>query len=65
MCGRYSQTNDLATLMRRFKTGLIRGEVRPRYNIAPSQPALVVIQEAERTSICTLGLIPSWARIPK
>jgi putative SOS response-associated peptidase YedK len=66
MCGRYSQTSDLATLMRRFKTGLIRGEVRPRYNIAPSQPALVVIQEAERTlDLYRWGLIPWWTKDPK
>ncbi len=66
MCGRYSQTQDLATLTRRFKTARVRGEVRPRYNIAPSQPALVVVQNAARAlDQYRWGLVPSWAKDPK
>jgi putative SOS response-associated peptidase YedK len=66
MCGRYSQTHDVATLCRRFKTAVVRAEVRPRYNIAPSQPALVVVQDDARTlDQYRWGLIPSWAKDPK
>ena len=63
MCGRYSQTRDLAALVRRFKTAQIRAEVQPRYNVAPSQPAPVVVQNTERTlDSYRWGLVPSWAK---
>jgi putative SOS response-associated peptidase YedK len=65
MCGRFTQRSELAILEERFGViakGLV---VRPRYNLAPSQDALVVTQEPERKlALLRWGLIPAWAKDP-
>ena len=41
-------------------------EIQPRYNIAPSQAVLTVVNErAPTTTFTQWGLIPSWAQDPK
>lgn len=44
MCGRYTLTVDLIDLMTRFNALLSDIEWKPRYNLAPSQPGLVVVR---------------------
>jgi putative SOS response-associated peptidase YedK len=69
MCGRYTLTSqaDLVTELE-----LARGEPtdaasewwRPRWNIAPTQPAPVVFQDREGARVLELmrwGLVPHWA----
>src|SRR5688572_12816203 len=50
MCGRYTLTTpDLEALARVVQAEIspqLRAEYRPRYNIAPSQPATIVCEEA-------------------
>ena len=66
MCGRYSQTRAQANLIPRFRIAAIGGEVRPRYNICPSQPAPVIFYDGDRSlDLFRWGLIPSWAKDPK
>ena len=71
MCGRYSLTAELTELAERF--GFTAGElaVQPRFNVAPSQPALTVISPginakqpgaANRAGFMRWGLIPAWAK---
>jgi putative SOS response-associated peptidase YedK len=68
MCGRYSFTSPLEAVRRLFAVSG-GGNLAPRYNIAPTQPAVVVRpspkpdQERE-LAILTWGLVPSWAKDP-
>ncbi len=73
MCGRYSQTKSLKTILSLF--GVSSSSLRhgsdepayppaPRYNIAPSQLAPVILN-VDGTRVLDLyrwGLIPSWAK---
>ena len=63
MCGRFSLTADLQELGERF--GFDPGGLThpPRYNAAPTQPVLAVMNgEERRAEHLRWGLIPSWAR---
>ena len=67
MCGRYSLGADAATLVTQFN--LFEAPAwTPRYNIAPTQEVLVVVQDsAIATRLARRhrwGLIPSWAKDP-
>jgi putative SOS response-associated peptidase YedK len=66
MCGRYTQTADIATLQRRFGFADSLIALKPRYNIAPSQDAPVVVAEkgARALRLYRWGLVPSWAKDP-
>ncbi len=67
MCGRFSQA-DPARLHREFSiTGVpARLDVRPRYNVAPSDivPVVRVLSatEGRRIDLLRWGLVPSWSR---
>lgn len=63
MCGRFTLTAELAEI-KELIAGL-RGDIHltPRYNIAPSQPVLTVLNDGSKELIFTRwGLIPSWAK---
>src|SRR5579859_6385875 len=64
MCGRYTQTASIKTLRERF--GLKAAEqleLVPRYNIAPTQEAAVIVEDGGRAlRMFRWGLIPSWAK---
>ena len=63
MCGRYSLAVDLQSLQERFRFVRSPAELRPRYNIAPSQEAPIVVDEDFRAlELYRWGLIPSWAK---
>jgi putative SOS response-associated peptidase YedK len=63
MCGRYTLTPEQKVIQKRFnvKPGpYVHG---PRYNIAPSQLAPVVINERENVlKMMKWGLVPYWAK---
>ncbi len=62
MCGRYSLAADLEQLALRFDFDPSGLDYGPRYNIAPTQPALTVTnREGRRAEFMRWGLIPSWA----
>lgn len=65
MCGRYRLTRA-DRLAEKFKAvyGSDDLDLTPRYNIAPTQPVLVVRANNGRREICSMrwGLIPSWAK---
>ncbi len=64
MCGRYSLSCDINELYDRFHIARGVQTVAPRFNIAPTQEALII--DADNT-LCLMqwGLIPSWSKDPK
>jgi len=64
MCGRFTLTTELEQLEERFSFHMATLSFKPRYNIAPSQPVLTVMNnEGEnRAGFLRWGLIPSWAK---
>lgn len=69
MCGRFAQTSEPIHYIRRFGDHWIDGTVPsapPRYNVAPTQDALVLRRnpKTQRGEIGPLrwGLVPHWAK---
>lgn len=63
MCGRFALTQSAETVAERFEAQLVLIPLVPRYNIAPSQPVAVVLQNGERRiEACQWGLVPFWAK---
>lgn len=62
MCGRYRLTRS-DRLAETFNAELAE-KLHPRYNIAPTQPVLVVRVDGSRRVIASMrwGLIPTWAK---
>jgi putative SOS response-associated peptidase YedK len=65
MCGRYSLTHTAEELARRFQLEELP-RLAPRYNIAPTQPILIVREDRHRNGVreaahVVWGLIPPWA----
>ncbi len=66
MCGRYSLHANPEVIALAFQLGLLP-EIKPRYNITPGTPVLIVRQDPENGRIADLyrwGLIPGWAKDP-
>jgi putative SOS response-associated peptidase YedK len=66
MCGRFTLTSNLDDLQGRF--GFLPGHLdfRPRYNVAPTQQVLAVVNDGQRRAeLLRWGLIPFWAKDPK
>ena len=68
MCGRMTQTTDPAEVARIFDADSRVDEdsvdAQPRYNVAPTQPLMVVLQRADEGRVVEQhrwGLIPSFA----
>ena len=67
MCGRYTQTQSIEKIIKRFGLPSSQSRLKPQYNIAPSQKAPILISnESGKRSLdmFTWGLIPSWAKDP-
>ena len=66
MCGRFTLTTDLKALAERFSVlPPPTASYNPRYNIAPTQPVVVVGDDGSRyMKQMKWGLIPSWAKDP-
>jgi putative SOS response-associated peptidase YedK len=67
MCGRYALNRTPAELKEHFDAA-IQLEMKPRFNIAPSQTVPVVRLDETGNRVFTLarwGLIPSWVKDPK
>ena len=66
MCNRYRLTHSKQYLAERFQAADNEIEVRPRYNVAPTQPVLTVRKERGKKirhfTTMRWGLIPSWAK---
>lgn len=67
MCGRFTLRTPAKEIATLFDLGEVP-DLRPRYNIAPSQPIAAARLNATRQRECVLlrwGLIPFWADDPK
>lgn len=69
MCGRYTIVVSMDELMMRYfiEEGTSVPYHRPRYNVAPGQMVMAVINDGSRNRIGELkwGLVPSWAKDEK
>ena len=63
MCGRFSQQRPASELAEIFAAEPLVDDLGPRYNVAPTDEALVVVQREERAGLTAYrwGLIPHWA----
>lgn len=65
MCGRFLLAVDPADLQDTFPHFKFKNPINPRFNIAPSQPVLVVPNDSTLYADHFLwGLIPAWAKDP-
>ena len=63
MCGRFVLKSDLKFLQGRFAFEPPDVDYQPRYNIAPTQPVLAVLNQGERRAeLMRWGLVPFWAK---
>ena len=65
MCGRYTLRSSPKAIAEAFGLADLP-DVRPRFNIAPTQQVLAIRQQAgqRQASLLHWGLIPSWANDP-
>ena len=65
MCGRFSLTKEELEIEKRFNAKFYSNDLVKRYNVAPSQLALVMTDEKPgELQFLKWGLIPSWAKEP-
>ena len=65
MCGRYTLSISLAELQLRFAFPAADLEHPERYNIAPTQSVLTVVNQGRKHNLAEYmrwGLVPSWAK---
>ncbi len=63
MCGRFTLYTPLGEIVRRFTVETVQAELRPRYNLAPTQEIAVITVNSPRTlRQMRWGLVPSWAK---
>ncbi len=68
MCGRYVLHTEIDKIAEYYDIDLIEGfDYEYRYNIAPSEPVLSLVNDGKRNKLGYLrwGLIPSWAKEKK
>ena len=63
MCGRFAQQRPASELAEIFAAEPLADDPGPRFNVAPTDEALVVVQREDRRAITAYrwGLIPHWA----
>lgn len=65
MCGRFTLTVDPQVIQQEFGVQTVAADLKPRYNIAPTQPVAVVVNDGgRRLEMFRWGFIPFWARDP-
>ena len=63
MCGRFTQERPASELAEIFAAEPLVDDPGPRFNVAPTDEVLVVVQREERRAITAYrwGLVPHWA----
>lgn len=63
MCGRFTQQRPASELAEIFAAEPLADELGPRFNVAPTDEAFVVVQRNDRRAITAYrwGLVPHWA----
>lgn len=63
MCGRFVLTANPEIVQQAFNLTTSPAQMQPRYNIAPTQPVMVITNEnSTEVTYHKWGLIPSWAK---
>ncbi len=64
MCGRFVVKTDPEQIQLAFELDQVSAEVKPNYNVAPTQPVVTVVQHngARGLEVMRWGLIPGWAK---
>lgn len=63
MCGRFTLSLEPGDLQEELGLGAMPADLRPRYNIAPTQPVAVVVDGGSRdVAMYHWGLVPGWAK---
>ena len=67
MCGRFTQERPASELAEIFGAEPLADDLGARYNIAPTDEAMVIVQREERRAVTAYrwGLIPHWAEDAK
>jgi putative SOS response-associated peptidase YedK len=67
MCGRFAQQRPASELAEIFAAEPLADDPGPRFNVAPTDEALVVVQREDRRAVVAYrwGLIPHWAENAK
>lgn len=67
MCGRFTQERPASELAEIFAAEPLADELGPRYNVAPTDEAFVVVQREERRAVTAYrwGLVPHWSTVGK
>lgn len=67
MCSRFSRISLAQAIMRHFGLENLDLTLVPRYNIAPTDEAEVIVMDNDkrRLELMNFGLIPHWAKDPK
>jgi putative SOS response-associated peptidase YedK len=64
MCGRFSIFTDKSLIEERFHA-TADFAFRPRYNVAPGQESIIIMQESpQKLTMARWGLVPHWANDP-
>jgi putative SOS response-associated peptidase YedK len=66
MCGRFAQQRPASELAEIFAAEPLVDDADARYNLAPTDEALVVVERPDRRGITAYrwGLVPHWERTP-
>jgi putative SOS response-associated peptidase YedK len=67
MCGRFVQERSMTELTELFEAEQMADGLGPRYNVAPTDPAAVVVERPDGRRGITVfqwGLVPHWAKSP-
>jgi putative SOS response-associated peptidase YedK len=63
MCGRFARKSSVKDIAAAFKAKSIETDLDPSFNIAPTHPIVVIMEEGERRVMSMRwGLIPGWAK---
>ena len=67
MCGRYTLTSPIDSLISEFGLAGAGGDLHPNFNVAPTQEVAAVVAEngVRRLEMLRWGLVPSWAKDPE
>jgi len=67
MCGRFQQQRPSSELAEIFGAEDLAGDPGPRFNVAPTNEASVVVQREDRRAIVRYrwGLVPPWSDDPR
>ncbi len=67
MCGRFTQQRPTSEIARIFEADDLADDPGGRFNVAPTDPAAVVVQRDDRRAVVRYGwgLVPGWADDPR